>query len=313
METASYMSPEQVRCEKLDARTDLFSFGLVLYEMATGQQAFKGETVAEVRDAILNRAPTPARDLSSEVPPKLEAIIQKAAEKDRNLRYQDAAQIRADLKRMQREAEPGLAVRPWWRGPLGVVLAVAAMIAIVALWLPLRAPLPPPRIVRTTKLTSDRMEKGDAFASDGIRLFFTEKLRGHWSLVVMPIKGGEVVPVPTPFKDVSLLAGSPDGSELLLAESQKWSYGPLWVMPSGGGAPRRLGDAVGWHGSWSPDGMRIAWGNGPDVYVMNSNGTGSRKLVSGGGAKELVVAHVTWSPDSKLLRFEYGSGGGVGM
>src|SRR2546427_2004281 len=76
MGTASYMSPEQVRREKLDARTDLFSFGLVLYEMATGQQAFKAETAEEVRDAILNRDPTPARELSSRVPPKLEEIIQ---------------------------------------------------------------------------------------------------------------------------------------------------------------------------------------------------------------------------------------------
>lgn len=161
--------------------------------------------------------------------------------------------------------------------------------------------------MRTTKLTGDRLPKGDAFASDGNRLFFTELVGDHWSLVAMPIKGGEIVPVPTPFKDVSLLSGSPDGSELLLAESQKWHYGPLWVLPVAGGAPRRLGDAVGWHGSWSPDGKKIAWGIGPDVYVMNSDGTGSRRLVNTGGGKEHVVAHVMWSPNGKLLGFEYGA------
>ena len=81
MGTASYMSPEQVRGEKLDARTNLFSFGLVLYEMATGHQAFKGETHAVVRDAILNRVPTPARQLNAKVAPKLEEIINHALER----------------------------------------------------------------------------------------------------------------------------------------------------------------------------------------------------------------------------------------
>ena len=107
MGTACYMSPEQVRGEKLDARTDLFSFGVVLYEMATGQQAFKGETTAVVRDAILNVAPAPARDLNPEVPPRLEETINKAIEKDRGLRYQHAADICADLKRLKRDADSG--------------------------------------------------------------------------------------------------------------------------------------------------------------------------------------------------------------
>jgi serine/threonine protein kinase/Tol biopolymer transport system component len=105
MGTASYMSPEQVRGEKVDARTDLFSFGLVLYEMATGEQAFKGETTVMVRDAILNAMPTPARQLNSEVSAKLEEVISKALEKDRGLRYQHAADIQADLKRLKRDTD----------------------------------------------------------------------------------------------------------------------------------------------------------------------------------------------------------------
>ena len=107
MGTASYMSPEQVRGEKLDARTDLFSFGVVLYEMATGEQAFKGETTAVVRDAILNVAPAPARELNPEVPLKLEEIVNKTLEKDRDLRYQHAADIRTDLMRLKRDAYSG--------------------------------------------------------------------------------------------------------------------------------------------------------------------------------------------------------------
>jgi serine/threonine protein kinase len=98
MGTAPYMSPEQVRGEKLDARSDLFSFGLVLYEMATGQVAFVGETVAEIHDAIVNRMPTPARELNADISFRLEEIINKALERDRDLRYQTAAEMRADLK-----------------------------------------------------------------------------------------------------------------------------------------------------------------------------------------------------------------------
>src|ERR1019366_8524593 len=98
MGTAGYMSPEQVRGEHLDARTDLFSFGLVLYEMATGQRAFSGETAALVKDAILNHTPPPARELNSTLAPKLEQILNKALEKDREKRYQTAAEMRADLE-----------------------------------------------------------------------------------------------------------------------------------------------------------------------------------------------------------------------
>ena len=105
MGTAPYMSPEQVRGEKLDARTDLFSFGVVLYEMATGQQAFSGDTVAALHQAILNRAPVPARELNPELPPKVEEIINKALEKDRNLRYQLAADMRTDLQCLKWDSE----------------------------------------------------------------------------------------------------------------------------------------------------------------------------------------------------------------
>ena len=105
MGTMAYMSPEQARGEELDAGTDLFSFGAVLYEMATGRLAFPGNTAAIVHEAILNRAPVPVARVKPELPPKLEEVIGKALEKDRKLRYQSAAEIRTDLQRMKRDTE----------------------------------------------------------------------------------------------------------------------------------------------------------------------------------------------------------------
>ena len=106
--TVAYMSPEQVRGEELDAHTDLFSFGLVLYEMATGQLAFPGRTSGVIMEAILNRAPIPATVMNSQVPIQLEEIINKAVEKDRKLRYQSAAEMRGDLQRLKRDSLSGV-------------------------------------------------------------------------------------------------------------------------------------------------------------------------------------------------------------
>jgi eukaryotic-like serine/threonine-protein kinase len=318
--TAGYMSPEQVRGESLDARTDLFSFGLVLYEMATGQQAFKGETVSLTRDDILNRVPRSARELNPEIPLELEAIINRALEKERESRYQRASELRADLNHLKGDLDSSgeaLSKGTKWttvakgpalprRWPLRVILASVTVVVSIGLLWRLRGPLPPPRILQTRRLTNDRLPKGDAIASDGNRLFFTELARGRWTLVAMPIKGGEVQPVPTPFNDVLLLGGSPDGSKLLFREIQTWPT-PLWVMNSNGYAPHRLGEATGLFGGWSPDGNRIAWGNGPDVFVANSDGSGLQRLLNTGGDREREPLHLNWSPGGNPLRFEFGS------
>jgi tetratricopeptide (TPR) repeat protein len=123
--TTGYMSPEQVRKEKLDARTDLFSFGLVLYEMAAGRRAFTGETAAVVHNAILNQTPALARDLNSSVPRGLDTVITKALEKDRSRRYQSAAEMREDIERIQRETQPPRNTRRWL-GAIALLVLLAS-------------------------------------------------------------------------------------------------------------------------------------------------------------------------------------------
>ncbi len=309
--TVAYMSPEQVKGKDLDARTDLFSFGAVLYEMATGQLPFRGDTSGMIFNAILERAPVPPVRINPEVPPKLEEIISKCLEKDRELRYQVASELRADLKRLKRDTDSGLSAatasvaavrelslqkRRRWVAPLAGVIAIAAAIPLYVM----TRPLPPPRVLRTVQITSDGRAKGGPLVTDGARIYFSEAVAGRGVLAQVSVAGGETVLIPTPFQNAYPLDISPTGSELLVVSFTDLgsSDSPLWILPALGGSPRRFDDVIAHAGAWSPDGQSIVYAKAADLYLAKSDGSESRKLVTVGG----LPSQVRWSPDGRMLR-----------
>ncbi len=310
--TIAYMSPEQARGEELDARSDLFSFGAVLYEMASGRPPFAGSTSAIIFEAILNRQPTPPSRLNPELPMRADEIIGKAIEKDRDLRYQTAADIRTDLKRLRRDTSssssvaasvaPGTSWALWMRSHLRAVVAGIAGIAILvvlALWLP--APSGIPKVANYTQLTHDSQRKFPPLLSDGTRLYFTVPTKSGWTIAQLSVAGGEPVTMPTPFQSPTILDISPDGSEMIAGDfSGTGLEAPLYILPLPGGSSRRLGNLEATAAGWSPDGQQIAYQHGNDLYLANRDGAGSRKLVSLAGP---ISGIPEWAPDGKVLRF----------
>ena len=298
MGTAGYMSPEQLRGEKLDTRTDLFSLGLVMYEMATGRRAFAGDTGTVLQEAILKQLPTPARQLNPNIPTKLERIIHKALEKDREARCASAAEMRAELGGLKRDVESRHLVR--WAGVVAVVAAL--VITSVIVWiakhsLSSTATLPDLRLRQLTVNSSENPVKGGAISPDGKYLAYTDTKGMH----IKRIGSDEAQSVPPAEglknNDVTWEMGPwfPDSNRFLVnahptgEANSEWSSrtSSIWMVSVPGGVPRKLRDnALAW--SVSPDGSSISFGTNKgrlgerEIWLMTQSGELPRKLYEAG-------------------------------
>jgi len=322
--TPGYMSPEQVRGEIVDHRSDLFSFGVVLYEMLCGERPFASDSSVEVMNAILKDDPP---DLPPSVPPALERIVRRCLEKQPGRRFQSAADLAFALQPSSPSSPAAPAPKRWARLKWAV-LASVPLAAAALFWISL--PLPPPRITGTTQITHDGRENGAPMLTDGTRLLY--------NLATDPrqvsLKGGESIPLSLPLKDAILADISPDRTEFLIyrrinsGDAVTSSYDftqdrvEFWVAPLLGGSPRRLVDLIAtqrdwlqagtgnptprrqrWFehqsaAAWSPDGQQLVYARDMELHLARSDGTEIRKLATFAG----FPFFVRWSPDGHYVR-----------
>jgi len=316
--TFEYMSPEQVRAEELDARSDLFSFGLVLYEMATGRRAFAGNSPGTLFEAILNRTPISPLRINPELPPELEHIINKALEKDRKLRYQSASEIRTDMQRLKRDSESGRSAaaaivpkprpkRGWALALGGVALIVVAVVATWRFW-PVKAPAGP--------MSVTVLGKGGgypSFSPDGEKVAYMSFGEPSGSSLDVWVKslgiGTRPLRVTENPGDKVRCAWSPDGRQIAFENFHDWSLS-IYVVPSMGGQVRKItdvaGDSLGL--TWSPDGEWLAFPERPSAkepsrIVRLSLATLKKEVLTSPSPEMDGDSDPAYSPDGKSLAF----------
>jgi serine/threonine protein kinase len=334
--TVAYMSPDQVRGEDLDTRTDLFSFGAVLHEMATGQRAFSGNTSGVVFNAILTADPTPASHLNVAIPPKLEEIIGKALEKDREIRYQHASDLRADLIRLRRQiqstrptpstsegsASNSVAATPTVRPRARIfIAAIVTLLAVIVVGTyavyrvigkrPLSDSATNMKIV---PLTSSGKAVNATISPDGRYVVYEEDDAGQASLWLLQVETGSRTQISPPaLTTYSPLTLSNDGNYLYYVRHDKeHPDGGLFKLPILGGSPHKLLEDLDTGVAISPDGKRLAFGrhvakkSADTIVIAAEDGSGERTLHLMTPPEFLLSSVSTssepaWSPDGRWI------------
>ena len=310
--TVAYMSPEQVRAKELDARTDLFSFGAVLYEMATGALPFRGESSGVIFDAILNKAPVSPVRLNPDLPPKLEDVITKCLEKDRNLRYQHASDVHTDLQRLKRDtgstaisADTSRPARPKKSRlslkrlllTVGIVLTIAVLILGYSSWHKRGQSLKDnPKLRQLTSNSADSFIEWAVISPDGKYLAYVEKAG---ALLLSLIETGETRVLTPASGDIAPLGWFPDGTQLLVLKI--WEHN-IWKVSVLTGTLSKFRDNVG-TAMVSPDGSHIAYWDktGRELWIMGSDGQGSHRLMVDDPDNE--SSHFSWAPTGQRLAY----------
>ena len=310
--TVGYMSPEQVRGQVTDHRTDIFAFGAILHEMVMGQRTFQRATEADTVSAILNDEPPSIAQLSPETPPALERVIRRCLEKNPERRFQSASDLAFALESLSDPGSMmsgihGIAVEPAKPRRLSSIGAAIGLLLVggllVFFW---TQPAHVPGVSNYVQLTHDGQPK-KLIGTDGARLFLATGVGSSasfslHSIAELTTAGGEPRKIDvTTSADMVPIGLSPDGTEILIVEGQGAPpKGPLNSIPILGGSPRRIGEIIAETAAWSPDGKMLAYTNLGDLFIAKADGTDPRKIVSVNGD----IRNVTWAPDSTHLRFD---------
>jgi Tol biopolymer transport system component len=331
--TIAYMSPEQALGRDVDARSDLFSLGIVLYEMATGQVPFQGSTAAAVFNGILHESAQPVRTLNRDVPEDLERAVLKALEKDRELRYQSASDLAADLKRLRRERESGRSEsaartvtppqlrRRLTKSAVGAAVGVLLTLAIVWGLRVLRdrdsaAPASFSNAVSARLTDQPGPEVFPSLSPDGKTIVYAARATNNWDIFLQRVGGKNPINLtPDSPVDDNMPAFSPDG-ERIAFHSQR-EGGGVYVMGATGESVRLLVKA-GFHPAWSPDGTEIvfstAWAPRAETRMGRSQ-LHIVNLTTGAVRPVKIVAtdddaiQAQWSPNGRRLAYWSTQGG----
>jgi serine/threonine protein kinase len=325
--TVAYMSPEQVRGKELDARTDIFSFGVMLYEMATGSLPFRGETSGVISDAIMNRPFLSPLRINPELPAKFEDILNKALEKDRDLRYRSAADIYTDLKRLRRDTDSGRMLASGTGAPPHSsaqvpsasisaansqpssflqnqkILLPAAAVLLLALAFAAYRFLSNPRTstgpAKVSRISHWNKPMASAIlSSDGHTFAFASPVGGVNQIFVMLSSGGDPLQLTNDVRDKFVNSFSPDGTQIYY--QAQWGGGEVWSVPTLGGTPTRVVEGGGLIPSPTDDSLFFTKGGNNTIFRRSKTSLAEEPIINL-ASQGLVLSAILPFPDGKDL------------